>query len=206
MEDVLASALSTAGLSVEKLEYALENKFFEDQIIIENIIDEGSYLEKYEEINIKTETSGVDDLVEKIYYSQSTKKDYLAEGFKDPDMKEWDEVLFQMTYKDGKNWSCKECDYKHHRKGYILSHVETYHPPRNFPCYKCLKCDVIVPNRHNFQAHVSKKHKDNQTKTKILRAEHESITRPYIKIIETDLDSSTIQLEGFKDPEMLKFY
>jgi len=86
------------------------------------------------------------------------RRNYVHEGYKDPAMKEWDKELSKMIYKDGTNLFCKFCDYKHHRRGYALNHVEAYHPPKNFPCYKCLKCGDVVVSRNNFQAHILKVH------------------------------------------------
>ena len=80
-------------------------------------------------------------------------------------MEEWEKELSEMIYKNGKNWYCSFCDYKHRRRGYAMSHVETYHPPNNFPCYKCLKCGVVVANRLNFQVHISKVHAGDQPVT-----------------------------------------
>jgi hypothetical protein len=79
------------------------------------------------------------------------RRNYVHDGYKDPAMKKWEGELSEMIYKNGKNLFCKLCDYKHHRRGYALNHVETNHPPKNFPCYKCLKCGDVFASRHTFQ-------------------------------------------------------
>jgi rubrerythrin len=119
------------------------------------------------------------------------KKNYVAEGYKDPGMQEWEKELSEMIYKNDKNWFCKFCDYKHHHRGYAMSHVETYHPPNNFPCYKCLKCGVKVANRLNFQVHISKVHASDQPAT---NSNKRVETAPKISSLQaTDMTENTIK-------------
>ena len=92
-----------------------------------------------QEVQIKEEANDVDNLVLGIYHSNSIRKDHISEGYKDPVMEEWDKVLACTAFSYNKNWPCKDCDYKHHRKINIMNHIETFHPPNNIPFYRCLK-------------------------------------------------------------------
>ena len=107
---------------------------------------------------------------------KENRQNNIEEHLKTPEMKECEEVLSKMAYRLNKTWNCKNCDYTHHRKGYVMNHIESQHAPENFSGYKCMKCYSRIKSRMSFLVHVTKCHKGNDVKLK----ESNSFGKPQI--------------------------
>ena len=95
---------------------------------------------------IKEETQNVDE----------KRVSCIDEQLETPGMKEWNKVVNGMADRLDKMWICKNCNYQHLRKGYVMNHIETKHPSERFPGYKCLKCSAKIKTRMNFLVHVTR--------------------------------------------------
>ena len=141
--------------------------------VIDDIMDESELALWYLDHPVKTYIEEPSDTNDPLHTSSEInplrlnpmRRNYVHEGYKDPAMKKWENELSEMIYKNGKILCCKFCDYKHHRRFYALNHVEACHPPKNFPCYKCLKCGDVLASRKTFQTHVLRVHTDDQPVT-----------------------------------------
>ena len=139
MEDCLASALSTAGVSLDEF-VVFDDASEEDNVTVEienrepkveRLMDETEralwYLEQPVE-NFKRTNNIVDPLNIDMGSSKpsNSRRNYLAGGYKDPKMQQWEKVLFETVSLRDKKWFCKTCEYSHHRRGYIYNFLKKY--------------------------------------------------------------------------------
>ena len=80
-------------------------------------------------------------------------------------LKEWNEFN-RMACKVNTMWTCKNCDYRHYRKAYVMNHIEAKHASEKFPGYNCMICCERVKSRINFLVHVTKCQRNNSVKLK----------------------------------------